>query len=63
MPVKRKHFSWRLLQFQCFLYYSMSPQLTDEDSYTEDDYSYTFEPTEISSQVHFVDPAEVLYLP
>ena len=45
------------------LLYSMSPRLTDEDSYTEDDYSYTFEPTEISSQVHFVDPAEVLYLP
>lgn len=38
---------------------SMSPRLTDEESYTEDDYSYTFEPTEISSAVHLVDPAEI----
>ena len=42
------------------VYFSMSPRLTDEESYTEDDYSYTFEPTEISSAVHLVDPAEVI---
>lgn len=38
---------------------STSPRYTEDESYTEDDYSYTFEPTEISSQVHLVDPAEI----